>query len=75
MSEPSEFSEPTLLLMEIHRVAEEARAKQSTLCPGQHAARLFARYPDAHFSIRRITDELVLAASKLGVTVEITRPD
>ena len=64
-----------LLLREIERIVADARAKGSILRTADHAARLFATYGSANFSIGKIVDELVAAAAVAKVPVEIARPD
>jgi hypothetical protein len=63
-----------LLLAEIARIVESTRQHGGTLRAGYHAGLLADAYPHV-FSLGRIIDELVLAASKVKVPVEISRPD
>jgi hypothetical protein len=70
-----ENAQRVLLLHEITRIVDEAGRGRDVLLAGHHAAVLFASYPDAHFSIGRIIDELVLAAASEGVAVEMAGPD
>jgi hypothetical protein len=61
-----------LVLEEIEHIVAEAKAAGRVLRTGYHAGMIASRYPDA-FSIGRIIDELILAASRAGVAVEIGR--
>jgi hypothetical protein len=63
-----------LLLEEIARIVQSARDNGDTLRAGYHAGLLADAYPHA-FSIGRIIDELILAATREGVSIEIGRPD
>ena len=63
-----------LLLEEIARIVKSARDNGVTLRTGYHAGLLADAYPHV-FSIGRIIDELVLAASREGIPLEIARPD
>jgi hypothetical protein len=62
-----------LLMEEIARIVAEAKATNSTLRVGPEAKRLDDTYPVSGFSRGRIIDELILAASNLGVSVEVDR--
>jgi hypothetical protein len=61
------------ILQEIQEIVAEAAAAGETLRVGAHAKRLKEAYPSAGFSVGRITDELILAATKASVAVEIDR--
>ena len=65
----------TLLAEEIDRIVAEAQSRGATLRTSYHAASLFAAYPGANFSVGRIIDEIVVAASAAKVPVEIARPN
>jgi hypothetical protein len=65
----------TLLLEEVVQLVANARLAGIILKTGFHAARLFTTYPEAHFSMGRIMNEIVLDVTKRGVPVQITRPD
>jgi hypothetical protein len=60
------------LFEEIARIVSEAKGGGGTLRTGYHAALLFDAYPTT-FSLGRIIDELILAAAREGVPVEISR--
>ena len=59
---------------DIARVVAGTKITGSLLRISKHAARLFAAYPGANFSLGRIIDELVAAAAAAKVAVEISRP-
>ena len=61
------------LQAEIDRIVAEAAINGCSLLTAKHATRLFAAYPGAHWSIRRITDELIATAAVAKVPVEISR--
>ncbi len=61
-----------LLLEEVVRIVVGARDRGETLRTGYHAGSLFAAYPNT-FSLGRIVDELLLAATREKVAVEIGR--
>lgn len=61
-----------LVLEEITRIVGDAKTEGRVLRAGYHAGLLAHRYPDC-FSIGRFIDELIMAASKQGVPVEIGR--
>lgn len=63
-----------LLCEEIARIVSDAALAGETLSTGGHAARLFAAYPGANWSVGHIVDELVLEATRRGVPMEIARP-
>jgi hypothetical protein len=63
-----------LLLEEIGRLVQSAKRDGETLRTGYHAGQLASAFPHA-FSLGRIVDELIRAATKEGVSVEIARPD
>ena len=63
-----------LLLEEVGRIVADAKTAGSTIRAGYHAGMLAAAYPEV-FSIGRIVDELVLAATKEGVAIEMSRPE
>jgi hypothetical protein len=65
----------TLLAEEIERIVAETQSSGATLRTSFHAASLFAAYPGANFSVGRIIDELVVAASAAKVPVEIAWPN
>ena len=58
---------------EIESIIGEAKANGETLRTGYHAGLLAVAYPDANFSIGRIIEELILAAAKASIPVEIGR--
>lgn len=60
---------------DIARIVACIKRDGTILRTSQHATLLFASYPGANFSIGRIIDELVLAASEANVSVETARPD
>jgi hypothetical protein len=62
-----------LVREEIERLVTDAEAQKATLRTGGNACRLFAAYSGANWSVGRIIDEMVAAASKRGVAVEIDR--
>ncbi len=62
------------LLEAIARIVVDTRNRGGTLRIGYHAGMLFAAYPDT-FSVGRIIDELVLAATREKVPSEIGRED
>lgn len=70
----SESTQRTLLLEQIAIIVADAERDGRIISTARHAARLFASFPGANFSIGRIIDELVLAASSRRVALEITRP-
>ena len=72
MTDPEAVSRQ-LLREEIERIVADAKAAEMTLNTAAHAARLFAAYPGAHYSVGRIVDELVVAATAAGLPVEIAR--
>ena len=61
-----------LLLEEIERIVGDARYRDETIRANHHARLLFDAYPYT-FSLGRIIDELVLAAAREGVPVDISR--
>jgi hypothetical protein len=70
-----EITERTLLLNAIERIVANAKGGGATIRAGYHAGMLAADFPNCNFSIGRIVDEVVLAATRAGVPVEIARPD
>ncbi len=62
-----------LLMEEIARIIESARENGETLRTGYHAGMIASAYPHV-FSIGRIVDELILAATREGIPVEMARP-
>jgi hypothetical protein len=70
----TEATQRALLLKEIACIVGDAERNSDVLATGTHAAMLYAAYPDAHLSLGRIIDEIVLAASTKKVAVEINRP-
>ena len=69
-----EATQRALLLREIACLVGEAERNGGKIATGTHAAMLFATYPGANFSVGRIIDEIVLAASAKRLVVEIDRP-
>jgi hypothetical protein len=70
----AEATQRVLLLKEIAGIVTDAQRNRTILKAGPHDAKLFASYPGAHFSLGRIIDELIHAASTAKVPVEISRP-
>ena len=64
-----------LLLEEVRRLVGDAVATGEVLWVGPAANRLAETYPGAGLSRGRIIDEIVLAASRAGVAVEISRAE
>jgi hypothetical protein len=60
-----------LIHEEIRAIVADAISSHQVLQVGPHAKRLSATYPRSGFSQGRIADELILAASRAGVPVEI----
>jgi hypothetical protein len=63
-----------LLKEEVERIVEEARRKSVIVRAGYHAGMLAMTVLGVHFSVGRLVDEIVLAAAKKGVPVEMSRP-
>lgn len=74
MRSDTEVAQRALLLKEIACIVGDAERNGVVLATGRHAAMLFAAYPDAHLSVARIVDELILAAATKKVAVEVYRP-
>jgi hypothetical protein len=64
-----------LLRNEIGRIITEAQQAHEIVRAGFHAGRLLRTYSHAGFSLGRIIDEIVLAASAAKVPCEIDRTD
>ena len=66
-----------LVFEEIARIVALAKARGEILVrAGYHAGMLAAAYPGATFSVGLIIDEIILAAAKAGLAVEMDRhPD
>ena len=64
-----------LLIREIARIVAKARVDGRLLRAAPHAVTLLSTYPDAHLSMDRILDEIVIAASAAKVPVEIAHPE
>ena len=62
-----------LMSEEIGRIIAETTAAGEILRTGQHAEYLLRAYPAAGYSFGHIVDELVLAAMRFGVPVEMSR--
>ena len=77
----STFNQPVtnatdvLIFDEIRHIVSKAIAGGETLRAGPHVHRLSEIYPSASMSQGRIADEIILAASKAGVAVEISRAE
>ena len=69
-----ELEQRALLIKEIAALVADAKRDGRLISTDVHAARLLAAYPDANFSVGRIVDEIILAASALGIAVEMARP-
>ena len=65
----------TLLRREIARIVEEAQRRGAILRTGQHAAKLFAAYAGANWSLGHIIDELIVMAAGVRVVVGLARPN
>jgi hypothetical protein len=63
--------ERSLILVQIARLAADAKASNSIINAGRHAARLFADFPHANWHVARIIDEIVHAATEARVAVEL----
>ena len=64
-----------LLSEEIASIVAQAAATGGILRAGDHAEHLRRAYPATEYSLGHIIDELILAATKSGVPVEINRLD
>jgi hypothetical protein len=64
-----------LLLEEIASIVADAAATGAVLRAGDHAEHLRRAYPAAEYSLGHIMDELIMAAAKSGVPVEMSRLD
>ena len=62
------------VLREIARIVDAASVSGTVIATGSHAADLLAAYPDAHWSIGHLVDEIVVAAATANVPVLIVRP-
>jgi hypothetical protein len=76
LSAEHQLSDPQAIVQRLllEEIARSARDNGDTLRAGYHAGLLADAYPHA-FSIGRIIDELILAATREGVSIEIGRPD
>lgn len=66
---------PIVLLEEVEQIITNAAATGGTFQVGRHAKRLRSSPAASGFSERSIADELIRAAARAGIPVEISSAD
>jgi predicted TIM-barrel fold metal-dependent hydrolase len=64
-----------LLAEEIERIVRQSASDGHLLRTGGHAAALASAYPNSGMTLEQLIREIAAAAAKLGIPVEICRPE
>lgn len=70
MSHSTVATERTLLLREIARLIEDAKAAGKPIRAAYHAGMLAMRYPDANLPLGAIIEEITSVAKAAGVAID-----